>query len=653
MRHGHGFPSWNTADIRNSFRHTIKMHSIARIAWLPMKVTPLSIFPVLAVGCLLSQALRVTFCVIYQHKLHLTFVAIVLGLFFSGFLVTKHLQRIPELDKWFLSPCQKTNNDLVNKMTETDKVAAAAGTTLMTLLPALLVFGPFPTAEIRAMMPFSTWPALITSGFTLGLATSKMVTLGKNRIVRVVDLCTPSIIGYYGCTPIDRHCQAITDCVIGEGTSLRSGIPQLYKFTARTADVPAAANILRPFTPQQDILNLQDLMNCAVLEGNRPIRIYISFKNLLFAVIQGCLMVALLLFAPQMIQENLVWGCNMYSILAIIFQLWTPGIWILAAFTCTFAASSFFSPDEILHLSPLTAATILRNCDYCSLHAAPPPARPFGPIAQCKSYVMRNQGAFTISSITTLKIQQYASGIIPLFKNLFIIQKSPHPMILILRPAADTGQHPKQSGAVLYTVCCGLVQALLLIILTIFFGSIFGTGILQAAFFITYFVVVTVTSRTYSIYHCMWMEQALSTTIIEYRTAAEHQAIKAIIAGMPSVVVENLTDGSTYGGGYRLDHNPHCPNHPPTSARPCPRTLGRLVGLAVVIFLLPLVGRFSPLLLFSGYRDLVITGMLFVFTFLPGGLCVISKMISELDCVDIHRGNTSATTPSCGPISQV
>lgn len=397
-------------------------------------------------------------------------------------------------------------------------------------------------------------------------------------------------------------------------------------------------------------------MNCAVLEGNRPKRIYISFKNLLFAVTQGCLMVALLLFAPQMIQDKMVWGCQLAFIPSTLLQLWTPSAWTLGALIYTFAASSLFSPDEILHLSPLTAATTLGDCEYCSLDAAPPPARTLGPIAQCKSYVIRNRGTFTFSSITTLKIQQYVSGIIPLFKNLFIVQNSPHPMILILRPLAETGQYSKQPGAVLYSVWCGLLQAMLLIALTIFFGSTFGPGIIQATFFITYFIGVTVTSRTYSIYHCLWMEQALSATIIEYRTVAEYGAIKAIVAGMPSVVVENLTDGSTYADGYRLDRNPHCPNHPPTSARPCPRTFGRLVGLALAMFLLPVMGMVSFIFVapdaFS-YTNFLAIKLVMAFALFGSSLCVISKVISELDYVDIHRGNTSAATTSYGPISQV
>lgn len=113
-----------------------------------------------------------------------------------------HQAWIVELDALYLKPC-KPYERLLADLSETEKVAGAAATTLMTLLPALLVFGPFPTAEISAMIACSTWPAFVTAGFTLGLSTSKMITLGKNRIIRVIDLCTRDIIENYGWNPIN------------------------------------------------------------------------------------------------------------------------------------------------------------------------------------------------------------------------------------------------------------------------------------------------------------------------------------------------------------------------------------------------------------------------------------------------------------------
>lgn len=344
----------------------------------------------------------------------------------------------------------------------------------------------------------------------------------------------------------------------------------------------------------------------------------------------------------------MIWGCGESLATTFFTILWALSLWTLAAFVGTFAQSSFIKADEILHLSPLTAATILGDCEYCSLDSAPPPARVLGPIAQCRSYVTRNRGTFTLGS-TTLNVQQYVSGIILLFKDLVRVQKSLHPMILILRPAADTGQYPRRPEALLYIVGCGFMQASLLIALTILFGSTFNLGILQTTLLVLYFMSVTVTSRTYSIYHCLWMEQALSVTIIEYQTLNEHNAIKAIVAGMPSVVVENRTDGSTYGDGFRLDHNPHCPNHSRISLKPCPRTFGHLLALAVVIGVLSVIltgfyvafgGMYYDILILSGLVALICASY------------ISSSIISQFDSVDIHRGNRSAGKTAYGPISQ-
>lgn len=133
-----------------------------------------------------------------------------LGLFLIGYFVIQNISAILEFELQLLATCLEYNNFFLSRMSEADKVATAAGTTLVTLLPALLVFGPFPTAEISAMICYSTWPAVITSGFTLGLATSKMVTIGKNRLLRVIDLCIPSTIEYYGLTPINHDNKTIT-----------------------------------------------------------------------------------------------------------------------------------------------------------------------------------------------------------------------------------------------------------------------------------------------------------------------------------------------------------------------------------------------------------------------------------------------------------
>lgn len=101
----------------------------------------------------------------------------------------------------------------------------------------------------------------------------------------------------------------------------------------------------------------------------------------------------------------------------------------------------------------------------------------------------------------------------------------------------------------------------------------------EGAIFVTFFLAMMVASRAYSIYYCLWMERALSTTIIEYPFATEPRAINAILGGMPRVLVDNVTEGTKYGAGYRLDQSPDYASHPLLrGTQPDPRMFGRVVG---------------------------------------------------------------------------
>lgn len=142
--------------------------------------------------------LRLTLSLLYRHKIQLLCLLLLFAFVSQIFRESINLTALDSIDYKLFFRCQEVNNEILVQATEINKVVGAAATTLMTLLPALLVFGPFPTAEIRAMLPYSTGAALITAGFTLGLATSNIATVGKNRILRVADLCSEATIHLYG-----------------------------------------------------------------------------------------------------------------------------------------------------------------------------------------------------------------------------------------------------------------------------------------------------------------------------------------------------------------------------------------------------------------------------------------------------------------------
>lgn len=94
--------------------------------------------------------------------------------------------------------CSQDIDQQLNDTPEVSKVASSAASTIMTLLPALLTFAPFPTASISALLAVSTGAALLTSGMGLGLPVTSIYTLSKDKIISVKELCTEDIIRRYG-----------------------------------------------------------------------------------------------------------------------------------------------------------------------------------------------------------------------------------------------------------------------------------------------------------------------------------------------------------------------------------------------------------------------------------------------------------------------
>lgn len=82
---------------------------------------------------------------------------------------------------------------LTSKITKAD---SATATTLMTLLPALLVSAPFWTTRISSLIMFSTSATFLTAD-TRNLQYD-MMTLPKKKIFKVSNLCAETTIQRYG-----------------------------------------------------------------------------------------------------------------------------------------------------------------------------------------------------------------------------------------------------------------------------------------------------------------------------------------------------------------------------------------------------------------------------------------------------------------------
>lgn len=122
---------------------------------------------------------------------------------------------------------------------------------------------------------------------------------------------------------------------------------------------------------------------------------------------------------------------------------------------------------------------------------------------------------------------------------------------------------------------------MMLVFLTFLFGSTYNGDLLFTVLFVVVFVTIIVVARTYSIYFCYWMEEALGVTAIEYDNSTELKAIREILVVMPGVLVENMTNDYKYFEGYRLNEKIKCPSYSQPAAPVDPKTIGRFICFIV------------------------------------------------------------------------
>lgn len=167
----------------------------------------------------------------------------------------------------------------------------------------------------------------------------------------------------------------------------------------------------------------------------------------------------------------------------------------------------------------------------------------------------------------------YLSRLPLLLRSLWTVQKLPHGKVVVLRPPEIVEVDHNDVKRLLYGVFHGLFQAILLIFLTVLFGSTYRGTILEAVNFLSFFMGVVVISRTYSVYFCAWMENTTGCIVIEYGTPAELTAIHAVLLAMPGMLIHNTTRGTKYAEGNCLTLNPDCTNHITSIPKPLPLML--------------------------------------------------------------------------------
>lgn len=285
----------------------------------------------------------------------------------------------------------------------------------------------------------------------------------------------------------------------------------------------------------QSYNTLRDIMWKAVFDRGRATRIQLTAMEFGFSLIQVFLLHLLVNDVPYFANINMFWLCAGQT--QFVLSSWMGVMMVCAGIVRTFAASPRISGDEILHLRPLPPSYICENCVSANDLLIPPPTGPTViPKPPCRRSMRDDLALFIL-----------------LTRRIWAAQHMPHGMVVVLRHSDIVSGPLPNTKALLQRVIYGFFQAVVLIFLTAILGSTYNSDILVAAVFLISFLALIVISRAYSVYFCSWMERALGHILIEYHTPAQRNAIRTIIAGMPSVSVHNLTTGGNYRAGIPVD----------------------------------------------------------------------------------------------------
>lgn len=304
---------------------------------------------------------------------------------------------------------------------------------------------------------------------------------------------------------------------------------------------------------------LRDIMLKAVFDRKRPTRIRMTVLNVGFFVIQAGLLYLILLVAPFIISLDVFWMC--WELNDFLMISWIGGTAFIGGIIRTGVESSRISKVEILHLQPLSSSCVFESCDVCASVTIRSPHRATGPIVIPGGQHWQQPPTGIYQAVSpTPKPFRYSVLAAMIFRRVWAAQSVVHGMVVVLRHSEAADRPAVNTRYILYRVFGGLLQVLLLLLMTILLGSTYKGDIILATIFLAFFLSITIISRTYSIHFCSWMERALDTVQIEYDTPEQLHAIRTILSGMPSVAVRNVTTGNNYGAGISLDHKTDCMN---------------------------------------------------------------------------------------------
>ncbi|KAI5780085.1 hypothetical protein EDC01DRAFT_285645 [Geopyxis carbonaria] len=228
--------------------------------------------------------------------------------------------------------CASVYNEALRGASEVDKAAMGVATSVLALIPALLAFTAWYTANIQTLYYLDSDAALNTAGLTLCFDVKTLDTLAKDRILSAAIILV-------------KGGESILDSIIQRGNTWRSDIENLY-----TPGGPLEF-LKKECVEFANKKSLESPNDDAAETLKRPNMIHVHVQTFLFFVLQVALMFAITSGVDQIAVASFIWLCpNLYYI-AYLSMLVTAYI---AAFVVRgLFYSTWYREAEIFFLEPI------------------------------------------------------------------------------------------------------------------------------------------------------------------------------------------------------------------------------------------------------------------------------------------------------------
>lgn len=453
-------------------------------------------------------------------------------------------------DNWLNRTCINDASKGLGSASEFDKAASSAATTILTLVPALLTFAPLPAAPLRELLYLSSIAAFWTALMRLGLpvSNSERPPIDPRRIKSAESLSPGRVLDDLG-----------RDSLVNTDPNNKALIKELSRWIF---DHSRKQTLKRVFVRLLVFSLLHILVLYilgAVLELLGPLRVLWLCNS-----------------DPWPWSDpTITWSRRYYYV------SWLVGASFFTTVLMLYWNSSKGSKhtNEIFHITVLTKdeAQCLQQwtCgdDQCDIWKAPPPlsvpiwkrlrAR-FGK-ARPKSTIQSGSNRLVFSaffllrypclpghsfpSIKALSPIALASSLVSQFTYAHSILQSKHPTVVVLRLSADASTNFQEISHLVAGAC----GAIIFILLTFIFGSIYSVRLFPSLAFIFAFCATLSVARLFSLYLLASLQKDAGLLVIECRSQDEMRAVARLLCALPFVVAWCRTAGYAYADTRRLD----------------------------------------------------------------------------------------------------